>query len=58
MAFAHQAPGTAAAVHSTLRVWLGGGNGWSLPVQLRADVVPQVRFSRPSKHRLCLASLT
>lgn len=58
MAFAYQAPGAAAAAHSTLRVWLGGGDGWSLPVQLRADVVPQVRASRPSKHRLGLASLT
>ena len=41
MAYERRAPGAAAAAPSTLRLWLGGGGGWSLPVALRRGAAPQ-----------------
>ncbi|KAK9844032.1 hypothetical protein WJX81_002459 [Elliptochloris bilobata] len=42
MAYAHRPSAAAAVQHSTLRVWLDGGDGWSLPVPLHGDAPPQV----------------
>jgi len=41
MAYERWAPRAAAAAPSTLRLWLGGGGGWSLPVALRRGAAPQ-----------------
>ena len=59
MAFARQPPGTAATRPGALRVWLGGGDGWSLPVPLHSDAPAQVHcfavhLSAPCCHVLCI----